>query len=470
MLSTYKIEGTFLETGQYTELVINAKNGDEAEAIACTKGIRVSRIVPVPYMSMTALVTDKSIEDAIMNSLHDLTLNKAQVFVDTLLRADFPEDKLYLITNIIQSRKNIPISEIANYLDLLDSSCDKVTIFAKRLRTSGLQKYDLRYLVEIVFLLYGNISLFEMEGYFEGLFDRKIKVLKEKAEFPLAWDCFRLKRNKISKNKLDIIESIVELRDDLSLNDAVTFADLLFELDHNGYTHSYKFDLFKGIIQSHRNMTPNEVVEYANNLPEMKVNTLKQNGEFGMLWESTKKLLQIQMVPANFIDIIRTEVQTHDELSFRNAMASSAKSLSRENHFSAKFSCLPQEIQEGFLSSIRPESCGTCGEYEWKLVSLSPNVKSVTWKCEYCGRTLLNRIDELCNKKNNGDRQPIPKAVQREVWQRDQGKCIECGSREKLEYDHRIPVSEGGSNTARNIQLLCESCNRKKAGNEPGNY
>lgn len=57
----------------------------------------------------------------------------------------------------------------------------------------------------------------------------------------------------------------------------------------------------------------------------------------------------------------------------------------------------------------------------------------------------------------------IPSSVKIAVWRRDLGKCIDCGSREKLEYDHLIPVSKGGSNTDRNIQLLCQNCNRKKA-------
>lgn len=59
-------------------------------------------------------------------------------------------------------------------------------------------------------------------------------------------------------------------------------------------------------------------------------------------------------------------------------------------------------------------------------------------------------------------RSAVPQNVKIEVWQRDGGRCVECLSQEKLEFDHIIPHSMGGSDTARNLQLLCEACNRRK--------
>ena len=56
----------------------------------------------------------------------------------------------------------------------------------------------------------------------------------------------------------------------------------------------------------------------------------------------------------------------------------------------------------------------------------------------------------------------IPEDVRVAVWRRDQGQCSRCGNREELEYDHIIPISRGGSNTVRNVELLCEGCNRTK--------
>jgi hypothetical protein len=60
-------------------------------------------------------------------------------------------------------------------------------------------------------------------------------------------------------------------------------------------------------------------------------------------------------------------------------------------------------------------------------------------------------------------RERLSPEVRRAVWTRDQGKCARCGNRERLEFDHIVPVSRGGSNTERNIELLCEVCNRAKS-------
>ena len=60
-------------------------------------------------------------------------------------------------------------------------------------------------------------------------------------------------------------------------------------------------------------------------------------------------------------------------------------------------------------------------------------------------------------------RSAIPSHVRIEVWRRDTGRCVRCGSRDRLEFDHIIPFAHGGSSTARNIELLCEACNRAKS-------
>jgi hypothetical protein len=72
---------------------------------------------------------------------------------------------------------------------------------------------------------------------------------------------------------------------------------------------------------------------------------------------------------------------------------------------------------------------------------------------------------ELGFRETSDEQRFITESVKFEVWRRDGGKCVKCGSQRGLEFDHIIPFSKGGSNTARNIQLLCENCNRSKSNN-----
>jgi hypothetical protein len=61
-------------------------------------------------------------------------------------------------------------------------------------------------------------------------------------------------------------------------------------------------------------------------------------------------------------------------------------------------------------------------------------------------------------------RRIIPSAIKQEVWKRDQGKCVTCGSTEELHFDHILPFSKGGTSlSASNVQLLCMRHNLQKS-------
>ena len=59
-------------------------------------------------------------------------------------------------------------------------------------------------------------------------------------------------------------------------------------------------------------------------------------------------------------------------------------------------------------------------------------------------------------------RPPVSIEVRRAVFERDGGRCVECGGNFDLQYDHVIPFSLGGATTVANLQLLCADCNRAK--------
>lgn len=111
-----------------------------------------------------------------------------------------------------------------------------------------------------------------------------------------------------------------------------------------------------------------------------------------------------------------------------------------------------------YLSIVWLPVCQNCYENKAKLPD---DLKTKELPFEFSDKNELP--SELSDNNESQSTRHIPSNVRREVWRRDQGRCVKCESRDKLEFDHIIPVSKGGSNTARNVELLCQDCNRRKS-------
>jgi 5-methylcytosine-specific restriction endonuclease McrA len=85
-------------------------------------------------------------------------------------------------------------------------------------------------------------------------------------------------------------------------------------------------------------------------------------------------------------------------------------------------------------------------------------------------RTKTNWLPEYISKhkkRKKSNRKPISTKLRAKVMKRDNFTCQHCGKTVedgvKLEIDHIIPVSLGGTNKMDNLQVLCMECNRGKS-------
>lgn len=103
--------------------------------------------------------------------------------------------------------------------------------------------------------------------------------------------------------------------------------------------------------------------------------------------------------------------------------------------------------------------------YRFDLEYEGADISRVKWYYqEIWIRPINGFIQPILPRKNSRPRRnPIPVALRHEVFLRDGYRCQECGATKeeiRLEPDHIIPVSQGGTDELHNLQTLCIICNR----------
>jgi hypothetical protein len=98
----------------------------------------------------------------------------------------------------------------------------------------------------------------------------------------------------------------------------------------------------------------------------------------------------------------------------------------------------------------------------WQEKSENRNV--FKFKLRISDKTILAKSERNEELKDLSHNRMIPTSVKLDVWKRDKGRCVECGSSDNLHFDHILPFSKGGTSLKTdNIQLLCARHNLQKS-------
>lgn len=72
---------------------------------------------------------------------------------------------------------------------------------------------------------------------------------------------------------------------------------------------------------------------------------------------------------------------------------------------------------------------------------------------------LLDLLERFGSRKR---RRVLSKAIAKKVLNKYNFSCVKCGSKERLQVDHIVPVKKGGKDEIGNLQILCQPCNLRK--------
>jgi len=75
----------------------------------------------------------------------------------------------------------------------------------------------------------------------------------------------------------------------------------------------------------------------------------------------------------------------------------------------------------------------------------------------------LRNITNFIDNYQKSPRKYLSKQIRDAVFDKYKYRCAICTSKKKLEIDHIVPVSRGGTDDFNNLQLLCSRCNLEKS-------
>ncbi len=166
----------------------------------------------------------------------------------------------------------------------------------------------------------------------------------------------------------------------------------------------------------------------------------------------------------------------HEVISWSDAKAKGLRfffdgTLCKQGHVSPRYVSSRGCKECSFVSAERwkRDNRNKCNAYSKKRRKEHPEkcrAADQRWQQENHHKTAFYARRRRFIKRNNGGSHTLDELA--DILKMQKGRCAyfwRCGVKFKKgqgEVDHIIPISRGGTDDRRNIQILCYSCNRQK--------
>jgi len=113
---------------------------------------------------------------------------------------------------------------------------------------------------------------------------------------------------------------------------------------------------------------------------------------------------------------------------------------------------LREHTKQIYIPVSARKPCPACGETHKFAIKVINRLFSLT----ICSPECEQLYEEMMETRK--ENRKIPKHVRRALFKKYDSKCFSCGSKDKLEIHHIVPICKGGTSELENLLLLCNNC------------